>query len=168
MKILLAIFLLQFTGCGSSETYTIERESPMSVVITGEFDRTVVNSDDVSRIWYEKNYSEYRVDSTRIAEIGRLQENIRYVIVAGTWCGDSKRQLPRLFKIFDAAHISEKRVKMFGVDRSKKSDKLKLDQYSVQYVPTIIVFRHEREIGRIVESPVETLEADLVSILRNP
>jgi hypothetical protein len=168
MKMLIVILMLLLTGCGSSETYTVQKESPMSVIIIGEFDRTVLKSDDVCTIWYGQNYSEYRVDSSQIAEIGRLQENIRYVIVAGTWCGDSKRQLPRLFKIFDAAHISDKHVRMYGVDRSKKSDKKELERYAVQYVPTIIVLRNDREIGRIVESPVETLEADLVAILRQP
>ena len=168
MKTFVVILLLLYSGCGTPESYTVERESPMSVIITGEIDRNVLQSDDGCKIWYEQHYSEYRIDSARTAELGRMQENISYIIVAGTWCGDSKRQLPRLFKIFDAAEVSENQVRMFGVGRTKKIDKKELEQYAVQYVPTIIVLRNEREIGRIVESPVETLEADLVSILRQP
>ncbi len=168
MKILVVILLLLCSGCGTSETYTVERESPMTVIITGEFDRDVLQSDEVCKVWFEQHYAEYRIDSTLTEEIGRMQKNISYIIVAGTWCGDSKRQIPRLFKIFDTAEISENQVRMFGVDRTKKSDNPELEKYMVQFVPTIIVLRNEQEIGRIVESPTETLEDDLVSFLRRP
>ena len=36
----------------------------------------------------------------------------------------------------------------------------------IQYVPTIILFKNGEELGRIVESPVETLEKDLLKIAK--
>lgn len=166
MKIFFSLLLIVNTGCFTSDSYSIRLESPDSVIITGEFGRSVLQTDDACKIWYDRNYSDYRVDTALTAMIGDMQQNVNYIIIAGTWCGDSKRQLPRLFKIFDAALISDNAVRMFGVDRSKEIDNAEFDRFDVQYVPTVIVLRNSQEIGRIVERPVESLEADLLSILR--
>ena len=51
------------------------------------------------------------------------------------------------------------------LDRNKTSDcGLKRDK-NIHYVPTFFVSKERKEIGRIVEIPIETLEDDLFNIL---
>ncbi len=40
-----------------------------------------------------------------------------------------------------------------------------IDELEIEMVPTFIIMNGNKEIGRIVESPVNTLEEDLVEIL---
>ena len=40
-----------------------------------------------------------------------------------------------------------------------------LKKYEMEKVPTFIFYRHEKEIGRIIEHPEERLEEDINKIL---
>jgi hypothetical protein len=168
MKFVIVHLMVLLAGCGTADRYEIVQESPFVTIITGTFDRSVLQSDNQCKIWFAQYYRDYQIDPETAAAIGGLQNDIRYVIVAGTWCGDSKRELPRMFKILDSAGISDSKVTLFGVDRSKRSDDGITEQYAIHRVPTFIVLRNGSEIGRIVESPVGTLEEDLLEILRRP
>lgn len=168
MKFVIALLMVLIAGCGSAERYTIVQESPFVTIITGTFDLAVLQSDDRCKEWFSEFYHDYHVDPETAAAIGKLQENIHYVIVAGTWCGDSKREMPRMFKIFDSAGISDADITLYGVDRTKRSDDGMTEKYAIRRVPTFIVLRDGREIGRIVESPAASLEEDLAEILRRP
>lgn len=160
------LVILALTGCGSSAEYTIHRESETAVIITGTFNRSVLESDEWTKSWFTHYYTDYNVDDMNASQIGLLQKDIRYVFIAGTWCGDSKREVPRMYKIFDAAKIPERRITLIGVDRSKSDERGTAEKYLLERVPTFIVLRNDREIGRIVETPVETLEEDLLEILK--
>lgn len=95
---------------------------------------------------------------------------LRYelVVAMGTWCGDSREQIPRLQAIMAA--LGERSpfaaVRLLGVDRSKWIDREMYPFGAVELVPTIVVTAGGSEIGRIVETPASgRIEKDLVSIL---
>ena len=73
--------------------------------------------------------------------------------------------MPRFYRILDYLGFPEKNLKLICVDRTKDAAGTEVMQLSVDLVPTFIIFIGEEEIGRIVESPVESLEADLAGIL---
>lgn len=56
-------------------------------------------------------------------------------------------------------------VQIIAIDKSKKSPKSIIHKYKILSVPTLIVYRDGKEIGRIEEFVVKTLEKDLVSII---
>ncbi|MCU0292701.1 MAG: peptidylprolyl isomerase [Thermoanaerobaculaceae bacterium] len=95
---------------------------------------------------------------------------LRYelVVAMGTWCGDSREQIPRLQAVL--ARLGPRSPfgvpRLVGVDRSKWIDR---DQYpfgAVELVPTIVVTAGGSEIGRIVETPASgRIEEDLARIL---
>ena len=66
-----------------------------------------------------------------------------------------------------ALHIPEERINLIGVDREKQSS-VDLSQLNIEYVPTFIVFYKGKELGRIIENPRISLEADLLQLLQNP
>lgn len=148
----------------SSENYVVEMEPSGTKILKGYIERTQLESDSLFS-WYTTNYESYTLDFVTIHEIEPNSKNIHFVLVVGTWCSDSKREVPQLFKIFDAAKISSDKVLMFGVDRTKKSQDGTTEKYNILRVPTLILFKGEQEIGRIVEQPRETLEKDLLRIL---
>ena len=151
-------------GC-SAPTFTTEMEPSGTKVIKGTFERSDISEDPLFP-WYKSNYDTYQLDSSVINELKPLMNNVRFVVVVGTWCGDSKRELPHTFKILDAVSVSEDDVHLFGVDRSKKSTDGTTERYTISRVPTLIVLRGDEELGRIVESPRSTQEKDLLRILQ--
>lgn len=95
---------------------------------------------------------------------------LRYelVVAMGTWCGDSREQIPRLQAVLEGLGSRSPfgAPRLVGVDRSKWVDR---DQYPfgpVELVPTIVVTAGGTEIGRIVETPASgRIEEDLARIL---
>lgn len=148
----------------SSENYVVEMEPSGTKILKGHIERQQLEEDTLFS-WYKTNFDLYVLDFVTIHRIEQYSQDLHFVLVVGTWCGDSKREVPHMFKIFDAAKIPPERVLMFGVDRTKKSQDGTTEHYNILRVPTLIVFKGDQEIGRIVEHPRETLEKDLLRIL---
>ncbi|MEK7671115.1 MAG: thioredoxin family protein, partial [Bacteroidota bacterium] len=87
------------------------------------------------------------------------------VVVLGTWCSDSKREVPRFLKIVDLSLIPPAQIQFYGVDRTKKSSDGVTDRYKIERVATFIFLKRGEEVGRIVESPKNSLEEDMLAIL---
>ncbi len=88
-------------------------------------------------------------------------------IVMGTWCSDSRREVPRFYKLLDELKLVDEEITLINVDRMKKVPEINMDDLNILLVPTFIIYRGGKEIGRIVETPIETLEKDLLNILSN-
>lgn len=104
-------------------------------------------------------------DPTVAAALARVAPGAEVRIYLGTWCGDSRREVPRLWKAFDLAGELPFRVTHVGVDRSKEAPGSLLDGVDLEYVPTIVVLRDGREVGRIVESAPGGVERALLDLL---
>ena len=110
----------------------------------------------------------YVPDAASVATIKTEAKDVTTILVMGTWCPDSKRELPRYFATMDAAGLNDAKLTMIGVDRTKRDTEGVTDKYDITRVPTFIFLRNGREIGRFVEhTPAEsTFEAELARILR--
>jgi hypothetical protein len=87
-------------------------------------------------------------------------------LVYGTWCPDSKNYVPKIIKAIEAAANSRLKVKLIGVDNQFREPVDTVQPRAITNVPTVIVERDGREIGRIVETPAAaTIEEDLAAIL---
>lgn len=116
--------------------------------------------------WYEQEYEPYEPDPDLIGELLAIDsEGIEIRIVLGTWCGDSQREVPRFMKIMEEMVFPGERISMIAVNRLKKADVVDIDSLQIEKVPTFIVYRQGKELGRIIEYPQELLEADLLKIL---
>jgi tetratricopeptide (TPR) repeat protein len=89
-------------------------------------------------------------------------------IFFGTWCGDSKRELPKMTKVLEKLSFPQKNITLIGVDDStevyKQSPQRQEAGMNIFRVPTFIVYENGKEVGRIVEYPTETMERDLLKI----
>jgi thiol-disulfide isomerase/thioredoxin len=103
------------------------------------------------------------------AAIGKLRAvapGARVEVFLGTWCDDSRREIPRLMKVLDEMGGREPfEVAFVGVDRDKRQPAAQVETRQVQDLPTIVVTRSGQEVGRIVAHPARTLETDLLRLL---
>jgi hypothetical protein len=120
--------------------------------------------------WFKPNYDSYVVDSFTCNFIKPLLIGKAITIFMGTWCGDSKREVPRVLKMLDCCGFSEKNITLVMVSNKdtlyKKSPQHEEAGRNIVRVPTIILEQKGTEVGRIVEFPKMSLEKDMLSILR--
>lgn len=124
----------------------------------------------VYREWYDKNYYGYSTDSSTIQLLSPMLENKNIEIFLGSWCGDSKREVPRMMKVLEQAGFDSASIHLIFVDHVlnayKQSPQHEERGKDIHHVPTFIVYANNREMGRIVESPVVSLEKDMMRILK--
>ena len=132
-------------------------------MLCGEISRAALETDSNYAEWFKPEYENYQVNASLLPKLDL--EDVQAIIILGTWCSDTKRELPRFFKILDASQFDSADVTLYAVNREKKAEGVDLSSYAVERVPTFVFFRRGREIGRIVESPSATLEDDMVEIL---
>jgi thiol-disulfide isomerase/thioredoxin len=114
---------------------------------------------------FKARYDTVGLDQDLVSLIQQVSSEVDFLVFFGTWCGDSRRELPHFLKITDRCGIPPSRIRLYGLDRSKKSDDGLADRYHIERVPTFIFLRNGSEAGRITEKPNATLEADMLSIL---
>jgi len=115
--------------------------------------------------WFNSEYENYNLDKETLAGVKIDSEFHSITILMGTWCSDSRREIPRFYKILDSLNFPISKVKLIIVDRKKAAADIDISSYNLQLVPTIIFYNDGMEIGRIIETPKVTLEKDLAEIL---
>lgn len=123
---------------------------------------------DPYKTWFDEEYNRYQIDQPSLAELKKEKLNsYSLVVFVGSWCEDSHREFPRLIKILDALKYNTEKMQIIAVNRKKESPAGEEGLYNISRVPTIIVKKYGKEIGRITEMP-ETgfLEKDLLNILK--
>lgn len=110
-------------------------------------------------------YPEEPIGEPFIEMIRQAHTGVHVLVFMGTWCSDSKREVPRFLRIVDGSGMTAADVDLYGLDRKKKSPDGLEEKYAIERVPTFIFLRKGKEIGRIVETPRTTLEGDILDIL---
>ena len=117
--------------------------------------------------WFSKNYDNYTPDPKIVQKIKKKLNNISIKSFIGSWCHDSKRELPRFYKIMELAGFNlENDFKMIGITIGKKTPTNLQKGFAINHTPTFIFFRDGKEIGRFVEHSKKTIEKDILKILR--
>jgi thiol-disulfide isomerase/thioredoxin len=66
------------------------------------------------------------------------------------WCGDCRSTLPDLAAALQASEIPDENVHVHDVDREKDGELV--EEYGVEYIPTVVVEVDGEEVARFVES----------------
>ena len=119
--------------------------------------------------WYAKNYNDYTPNPGVVEQLKKQKVNqYKLKIVLGTWCGDSKREVPRMVKLLNQLSYPVQDIELIAVNDSstfyKQGPNHEEAGLEVYRVPTFIFLENNKEIARINEHPAETLERDLLKI----
>ena len=116
--------------------------------------------------WYLKGYEGYQWDEGAVNKLTVIsKDGLTIKIILGSWCPDSRREVPRFMKILDLWQFPPEKVTLIGVDNEKLSPVGEYEKLDIQRVPTFILYKNNIETGRIIEVPVTSLEQDIVNIL---
>lgn len=133
-------------------------------IITGEFSW---NQWQKQAGWESYDAAEYLPGEFLSQQLKHIvvSEDVNLLLFSGSWCGDSKSEVPKIFKLFESANISLDKIKLYGVDRNKLEPTGTAEKYKIKRVPTLLVLRNGKEIGRIIEYPKTSWEEDIFQIL---
>ena len=115
--------------------------------------------------WWNSEYNMYDVDSMDVEKLKVKLEDVDIKIVMGTWCSDSRIEVPHFYKILDEINYPEEKVTLINVNRDKQGLENEVEGLDINFVPTFIFYKTGEEIGRIIEMPYETLEKDMLEII---
>jgi len=113
-------------------------------------------------VWKEVE-TEYSPSNEVVAAIAKHTKIISVTIFLGTWCPDSRRNVPQFFK--SLSQNSNMKYDIWAVNGKKQLDNDLIGKLNIKRVPTFIFFDKGVEIGRITEYPKETMEEDILAIL---
>lgn len=134
-------------------------------ILKGIISRDVLTNDSSFK-WYAQNLKPYPAEKAPAISFGKHKDSIQLVIFLGTWCEDSHIIIPKLFPFLDASGFSNERITLVGVDRNKKTISHLAEAFDVINVPTIIVMKQGKELGRVVEyGRYGMVEKDLAEIV---
>jgi len=159
----LAPLLLIFAGITACKTQTAVSTSPNNFnlykvsydeknrkVLTGLISRADIENDTAFG-WFKKNYNMGRPDAGAVAAFKQHANDFQVLVFAGTWCPDTQNLLPEFYRLTDASGFADSNISVVGVDHSKKTfDNLSRTFHLVD-VPTFIVMKDGKEVGRVVE-----------------
>ncbi len=122
---------------------------------------------DTAYGWFVKNYENYKIDTPTALQLKPLLTGKHVEIFLGTWCGDSKREVPRMVKMLDFTGVTDYKIVFVSNHESvyKQSPGGEEKGKNIFRVPDLLVYENNKEMGRIVESPVVSLEKDLLQIV---
>ena len=165
-KILLGSFFLISCIISAQQINKTTLDSKGRVMLLGKTNKKAFETKDFS--WFQKNYEDYITNKDVIKEFKEQLKDYTIKVFYGSWCGDSKRGVPKFYKVLDEAGYDLKNLDAIAVDRKPEAYKASPNGeekgLNIHRVPTFIFYKNNREIGRIVESPKQDYERDMLAI----
>lgn len=119
--------------------------------------------------WFDPNYNKYQPNEKEVAVLKNKLSAYTITAFFGSWCGDSREQLPNFYKVVEDANFPLARLTTVAVNNErdfyKQSPGGEEEGLVIHRVPTFIIYKDGQEVNRIVEHPITTLEGDLSKIL---
>ena len=164
MKYLLLFLLVVIFSCAPKSEFIKPIESDGSRILVGSITREVLFKENPE---WELGLKFYKPDKVIMDSLKNVTKNLSVDIFLGTWCGDSRREVPHFFKIVDELNIKLfNKIHLWALDRSKKLPASNLaEEKNIKYVATFIFYDANEELGRVVEQPQNTLESDILKII---
>ena len=118
-----------------------------------------------------KQSSEKKIDTEGVSDQNEIKTELNLMVpdtikvFMGTWCSDSQREVVALYKILKETEFDISKLEVIALSQEKDTPNHLEKGFNIEYVPTIIFYKNEIEIGRYVELAQDTLEKDMLAIL---
>ena len=157
MKTVLLVFLaLTALSCGSTEQQSVKSEPFTGVISASQLIAEYPQ--------FRVAYAQYQPSSAEISAVKSLS-GMSLLVLFGTWCHDSEREVPRLLKLLDLSGVKLESLSLHGVNYNKQEPTNLHQKYDLKYSPTIILLQNNSELGRIVEKPVASLGEEVAQFV---
>ncbi|MFI5129007.1 MAG: thioredoxin family protein [Chitinophagales bacterium] len=139
---------LHVAGFGQNQ-FQVLTERPNEKSYKGIISREILMADSSFK-WmnYARNFAG---DKNAVEGLKKNKDSIQLLVFMGTWCEDSQDIIPKFYSLTDAAGFSQDKITLIGVDRKKTTLSHLTEALGIVNVPTIMVMKNGKEVGRVVE-----------------
>jgi len=157
MMILLGAIAL-LSACSSSHksmkvNYEVLQDKGHKMLV-GVINRGLITNDTAFG-WFNENSKYGQPDAIAVSVFQLEKSKFKMVVFGGTWCEDTQNLLPKFYQLVDASGYPENQITLIAVDRQKQTINKLNTVYSITNVPTFIVLKEGKEVGRVVEYGTE-------------
>jgi thiol-disulfide isomerase/thioredoxin len=143
--------LLSGTWLFAQNQYEISTDTKSGEkVFKGIISRDVLEKEPSFK-WYAENQKAYAPQADAVTQLRKQADSLQLLVFMGTWCEDSHFVIPRLFSLLDKSGFPKDKITLIGVDRDKKTLSHLTEALNVTNVPTIMVMKKGKEMGRVIE-----------------
>jgi thiol-disulfide isomerase/thioredoxin len=121
-----------------------------SKVLKGLLNRADIES-DTSFKWFKENMKFGQADASAVSAFQKNASKFQMVVFCGTWCEDTQNLLPVFYRLIDKSGYPDSSITLISVDRAKTSLYNLHNLFHIVDVPTFIVMKDGKEVGRVVE-----------------
>lgn len=162
--------LIAATNIATAQTpYTSSKDEkhPEVTVLNGIISKYALQNTDEFNKWYSSAQNIYDPPKDIVNAMESVKGKVQFVLFGGTWCDDTQFILPRFFKLQEQSGFPDKDISFFGVNRAKQTLGNVSAAFNITNVPTIIVMKDGKEVGRVVEyGKSGKWEQDLAELLK--
>lgn len=168
VKYILLVTSLMFVSIVNAQKTQYFKNDRGQKHLCGAISLKTLETDSVSKEWFAKNYKKFTLTDKK-QNWSKNLENVEVEIFLGTWCGDTRKNVPKFIKLWRDLGLDTKNIKLIGVysgidDKYKQSPDREERGKEIYLVPTFIFKKNGKEISRIIEEPVNDLETDVKQI----
>ena len=167
MRTTLLLVLCTYFTYSYSQEINFYKNAEGDTHLCGEFPVSYLEHDSLYSIWYTKNYSELKLPEKKLKIKSKLK-NTSVDIYLGTWCGDSKKWVPRFVKLWDELRLKRNQLRFIALydDEARYKSGPNGEEKGIQIhrVPLFIFKSKDVEYARIVEAPKNDLVTDVAQI----
>jgi thiol-disulfide isomerase/thioredoxin len=128
-----------------------DEKHPDELILRGIVNKYLIQNDTAYGKWYRSSASIYTPDTAILTAFEKGKGKVQFVIFGGTWCEDTQFVLPKFFTLQEKTGVPDNTITFFAVNRAKKSLGSIAEAFKITNVPTIIVMKEGKEVGRVVE-----------------
>ncbi len=156
------IFLLIFITCSVQKNSMLKKDENGDLI--GRVNKKSF-SQQPYKAWFDDSYESYFPDSLTTMALKKELKGVKIKGFMGFWCSDSKREIPHFYKVLKNSKFNLKNLELIAVNKQKKDYNNSQEKFDIKRVPTFILYRNKKELGRYVEYARVSLEKDLLKIL---
>lgn len=150
--IALLTLLIAAVPAFAQNQFEVSTDKDGGKILKGILSRDLIEKDTAFyNTWYAANFKAYAPNADAVNGLKIHKDSLQLLVFMGTWCEDSHFIIPKLFHLSDAADFPSDKISILGTDRAKKTLGHLSETMGVTNVPTIIVMKKGKEVGRIVE-----------------
>lgn len=136
-------------------------------ILKGVINRSLIEN-DTAFAWFKNNMKYGQTDAKAVEAFKQNSSKFTIVAFIGTWCRSTHNLLPGFYRLIDKSGYPESQITLIGTNQAKTTVQNLHTQYKIKFVPTFIVFKNGKEIGRVVEyGKYGTVDKELGEIVSN-
>lgn len=101
---------------------------------------------------FKQGYDDYQPQTEQLSQMQSLAGK-DVLVMFGTWCHDSEREVPRFLKLLSESQVNLNSLTLVALDFDKNDPLGISDTYDLRYTPTFVVLEDREEVARVIERP---------------